>query len=130
MDATTEYLSEQCNTILERVVGPADSDKFANCVQAYVLTKCHRLLVDQSVADRFVCCFFFSFITLPKLCTIRCVSTYFSWASGYKLCYNLYNLPYQDLVFTKDVQGGFGRVISHGRLGSNLEVFLDQGSNT
>ena len=62
VDATTEYLSEQCNTILERVVGPADSDKFANCVQAYVLTKCHRLLVDQSVADRFVCCcccFFF-----------------------------------------------------------------------
>ena len=59
MDATTEYLSEQCNTILERVVGPADSDKFANCVQAYVLTKCHRLLVDQSVADRFVCCCFF-----------------------------------------------------------------------
>ena len=59
MDATTEYLSEQCNTILDRVVGPADSDKFANCVQAYVLTKCHRLLVDQSVADRFVCCCFF-----------------------------------------------------------------------
>ena len=59
MDATTEYLSEQCNTILDRVVGPADSDKFANCVQAYVLTKCHRLLVDQSVADRFVCSFFF-----------------------------------------------------------------------
>lgn len=90
VDATTEYLSEQCNTILERVVGPADSDKFANCVQAYVLTKCHRLLVDQSVADRFVCCCcFFSFITLPKLCTIRCVSTYFSWVSGYKVSYNL-----------------------------------------
>lgn len=59
MDATTEYLSEQCNTILDRVVGPADSDKFANCVQAYVLTKCHRLLVDQSVADRFVVVFIF-----------------------------------------------------------------------
>ena len=77
MDATTEYLSEQCNTILERVVGPADSDKFANCVQAYVLAKCHRLLVDQSVADRFVC-LFFAFTTLPKLCAICCVSTYFS----------------------------------------------------
>jgi len=52
VDATMEYLSEQCNTILERVVGPANSDKFANCVQAYVLSKCHNLLVDQLGADR------------------------------------------------------------------------------
>ena len=54
VDATMEYLSEQCNTILERVVGPANSDKFANCVQAYVLSECHKLLVDQLGADRYV----------------------------------------------------------------------------
>lgn len=54
VDATTEYLSEQCNTILERVVGSADSDKFANCIQSYVLAKCHNLLLEQSGADRFV----------------------------------------------------------------------------
>ena len=54
VDATTEYLSEQCNTILERVIGPADSDKFANCIQSYVLLKCHKLLVDQSRANRYV----------------------------------------------------------------------------
>lgn len=58
VDATMEYLSEQCNTILERVVGPADSDKFANCVQAYVLSKCHKLLVDQLGADRYSVCVF------------------------------------------------------------------------
>lgn len=54
VDATTEYLSEQCNSILEAVIGPADSDKFANCIQSYVLSKCHKLLVDQSGADRYV----------------------------------------------------------------------------
>ena len=54
VDATTEYLSEQCNTILEQVVGPADSDKFANCIQAYVLSKCHSLLVEQSGVEGFV----------------------------------------------------------------------------
>lgn len=54
VDATTEYLSEQCTTILERVVGPADSDKFANCIQSYVLSKCHKLLVDQLAADKYV----------------------------------------------------------------------------
>ena len=54
VDATTEYLSEQCNTILERVVGPADSDKFASCIQSYVLSKCHDLLVEQCRAQRFV----------------------------------------------------------------------------
>lgn len=54
VDATTEYLSEQCNTILERVVGPADSDKFASCIQSYVLSKCHDLLVKQCRAQRFV----------------------------------------------------------------------------
>ena len=48
-----EFLSEQCNTILERVVGAADSDKYANCIQAYVLSKCHDLLVEQCKADRF-----------------------------------------------------------------------------
>lgn len=58
VDATMEYLSEPCNTILERVVGPADSDKFANCIQAYVLSKCHKLLVDQLGADRYM--FFYS----------------------------------------------------------------------
>ena len=54
VDATMEYLSEQCSTILERVVGPADSDEFANCIQSYVLSKCHKLLVDQLGADRYV----------------------------------------------------------------------------
>lgn len=54
VDATMEYLSEQCSTILERVVGPADSDQFANCIQSYVLSKCHKLLVDQLGADRYV----------------------------------------------------------------------------
>ena len=54
VDATMEYLSEPCNTILERVVGPADSDKFANCIQAYVLSRCHKLLVDQLGADRYM----------------------------------------------------------------------------
>ena len=60
VDATMEYLSEPCNTILERVVGPADSDKFANCIQAYVLSKCHKLLVDQLGADRYMYMFFYS----------------------------------------------------------------------
>lgn len=54
VDATMEFLSEQCNTILERVVGAADSDDYANCIQAYVLSKCHDLLVEQCKADRFV----------------------------------------------------------------------------
>lgn len=54
VDATTEYLSEQCNTILERVIDSADSDKFANCIQSYVLSKCHKLLLDQSRASRYV----------------------------------------------------------------------------
>lgn len=54
VDATTEYLSEQCNVILERVIGPADSDKYANCIQLYVLSKCHDLLVEQCTADRLV----------------------------------------------------------------------------
>ena len=53
VDSTTaEYLSEQCNVILERVIGPADSDKYANCIQSYVLSKCHDLLVEQCTADR------------------------------------------------------------------------------
>ncbi|XP_074621519.1 E3 ubiquitin-protein ligase UBR4-like isoform X3 [Acropora palmata] len=52
VDSTTEYLSEQCNVILERVIGPADSDKYANCIQSYVLSNCHDLLVEQCTADR------------------------------------------------------------------------------
>ena len=52
VDSTTEYLSEQCNVILERVIGSADSDKYANCIQSYVLSKCHDLLVEQCTADR------------------------------------------------------------------------------
>ncbi|XP_068695175.1 E3 ubiquitin-protein ligase UBR4-like isoform X2 [Montipora foliosa] len=51
VDATTEYLSEHCNLILERVVGPADSDKYASCIQSYVLSKCHDLLVEQCTAN-------------------------------------------------------------------------------
>ena len=54
VDATTEYLSDRSNAILEHLIGPAESDNFANCIQSYVLSKCLQLLVKQSAANRCV----------------------------------------------------------------------------
>ena len=73
VDATTEYLSEHCNLILERVVGPADSDKYASCIQSYVLSKCHDLLIEQCTANGLVrvnFMFFFRIINFGTLAII------------------------------------------------------------
>lgn len=52
VDATTDYLLESGTEILEQVVGPAESEQFAQAVQLYVLAECHALLVEESGAGR------------------------------------------------------------------------------
>ena len=62
VDATTEYLLEQATSILDRVDGPAESETFARHVQFYVLLNCHKLLLEQSVAEKLVTSFNLTFI--------------------------------------------------------------------
>lgn len=52
VDATTEFLHETATSVLERVVGPSDSEAFARNIQLYALINCQKLLIEQTVIDK------------------------------------------------------------------------------
>lgn len=60
MDASTEFLFDEAENIIEAVFGSLDHEECSNHVHNYLLENCYNLIIDHSLSQEYVAHYFYA----------------------------------------------------------------------